>query len=69
MLVSLIGTGFMLAILIIIFLPSSAYVCSKHYRFVVSETREIRPKLGLRDKILLGVFLLSSILGIASGFF
>jgi hypothetical protein len=66
---SIVSTGFAIALVVLLLLPGSGFVCSKHYRFVVSETREIRPKLSVRDKILLGAFLLNCVLGVASGFF
>jgi hypothetical protein len=61
-LVSLIGLAISAYIIFRLLTRESAFVCSKHYRFAVSETLRIRPAMGLRDWILLGVFLLTGVL-------
>jgi hypothetical protein len=64
LLVSLIGVGISVYILFRLLTPESAFVCSKHYRFAVSETLRIRPAMGFRDWAFLTVFLLNSVLGL-----
>jgi hypothetical protein len=61
---TLIGLGISVYLIFRLLTPESAFVCSKHYRFAVSETLRIRPAMGLRDWALLIVFLLNSVLGL-----
>jgi hypothetical protein len=63
-LVSLIGVGISVYIIFRLLTPESAFVCSKHYRFAVSETLRIRPAMGFRDWVFLGVFLVNCVLGV-----
>jgi uncharacterized membrane protein (DUF2068 family) len=65
---SIVGTVIAIVLIFLLFLPGADHVCSKHYRFVISETRELRATLGLRDKILLGAFVVNYILGTVAGF-
>ena len=64
LLVLLIGAGISLYIIVRLLTRESAFVCSKHYRFAVSETLRIRPAMGSRDWALLGVFLANFLLGV-----
>ena len=62
----LLGAGISVYMIFRLLMPESAFVCSKHYRFAVSETLRIRPSMGFRDRALLGVFFLSWILGVTA---
>jgi hypothetical protein len=66
LLVLIIGAGISLYIIFRLLTPESAFVCSKHYRFAVSETLRIRPAMGFRDWALLGVFLANYLLGVVA---